>query len=364
MPRPQLKKRPDGRYVCYRDGKAFYGNTSLEAYKKRDQYDLEKSQGLSHKTPTVEEYAKQWLPAHKSQCTQRSYNAYSAIVDKINGSIGKKLIRDVTQTDIQQLLNTQAGMSKSSVHIFSITLRSIFRCALADRLIYSDPCIGAKDPSSESGTHRAITLEERNLVMSVEHKMRPAAMAMLYCGLRRGEALGLNASDIDIENRTLTVGRSIRWDSNQPIIAPPKTNAGNRTVPIPEILVPHLPKTGMLISTDGKPLTQCSFTRQWESWLRALSAAAGHPVEIRPHDLRHSCITMWYSAGIDALTCSQWAGHADIATTMRIYTHLTAEHEKEQKNTLINALTFAKDGQNDGQRQIYGQKKEPLCGLK
>ena len=53
-----------------------------------------------------------------------------------------------------------------------------------------------------------------------------------------------------------------------------------------------------------------------------------------PHWLRHTFIILMYLSGVDVLTAQQQAGHADISTTMQIYTHLDSVHKKKQINKL------------------------------
>ncbi len=59
---------------------------------------------------------------------------------------------------------------------------------------------------------------------------------------------------------------------------------------------------------------------------------------ITPHWLRHTFITMMYLAGIDVLTAKEQAGHADIQTTIIIYTHLDSQYKKKQISKLNDYL--------------------------
>jgi integrase len=73
---------------------------------------------------------------------------------------------------------------------------------------------------------------------------------------------------------------------------------------------------------------------------------AGTPITIdvfTPHQLRHTYATMLYSAGVDVLTAREQIGHADVQTTLGIYTHLSREHK--QKN-MAKLDDFLSDGRN------------------
>ena len=70
-----------------------------------------------------------------------------------------------------------------------------------------------------------------------EHRIVYGALTMLYCGLRRGELLALDWSDVDFENKVIHVTKSVIFNKNQPIIKGPKSKAGIRDVPIPDFLI-------------------------------------------------------------------------------------------------------------------------------
>lgn len=52
------------------------------------------------------------------------------------------------------------------------------------------------------------------------------------------------------------------------------------------------------------------------------------------HSLRHSYATMLYEIGVDAKTAQNWLGHADIKTTLNIYTHLSKKKSCEDAKLL------------------------------
>jgi len=62
---------------------------------------------------------------------------------------------------------------------------------------------------------------------------------------------------------------------------------------------------------------------------------------ITPHWLRHTFATMLYFAGVDVLTAKEQLGHADIQTTLRIYTHLDQQRKEKSMNKLNDYLKSA-----------------------
>ena len=69
-----------------------------------------------------------------------------------------------------------------------------------------------------------------------------------------------------------------------------------------------------------------------------------------PHQLRHTYITMLYLAGVDVLAAKEQAGHADIATTLGIYTHLDKQHKLRNLDKLNQFISD--DGCQMGVRKI------------
>lgn len=99
---------------------------------------------------------------------------------------------------------------------------------------------------------------------------------LYYCGLRRGEALGLRWEDFDFENDTIHVQRDIDFVGSTSHDGTLKTEAADRFVPIPadlrEMLLPlcGLPGVYLFHQDDGRPLSQSTFKRKWLSLIEDL----------------------------------------------------------------------------------------------
>ncbi len=333
------------------------GNTQSEAYAKRDAYKKQIEAGLRAEAAgvTVSLYAAQWMKTYKSNIGIRTQNEHIRELNTMIDLIGDKRLSDVVPSDIQNVYNQRAGKSASYIRHLSQTVDAMFQSAVADRLISHNPCLSVKPPKGKAGTHRAIDDWERQLILQSigNHRFAPAVMVMLYAGLRRGEALALNIDrDVDFQSMTITVRQAVRFENNDPLIVSPKTESGERTIPMLDILASILAEQHGLLakSANGHIMTETAFQCSWQSYISYLeqlqngdskrwygrrsgqgeSFLKQHPwqsVTIQPHDLRHSYCTMLYNSGIDLKTAQKWMGHADQTMTMRIYTHLTAERE-------------------------------------
>ena len=175
---------------------------------------------------------------------------------------------------------------------------------------------------------------------------------MMLSGLRRGEATALQWNDIDFENNKISVTKSYNFKDKE--FKTPK-NGKARVVSVPQILIDYLrtlPRTSFFVLTNakGRMMTDDSWKQLYKSYMHDMNLRYGFagnapnkysPIKIpmgitpfTPHELRHTFCTTMYEAGIDAVTAKEQMGHADIQTTLSIYTHLSSMHKENQVKKL------------------------------
>lgn len=155
-------------------------------------------------------------------------------------------------------------------------------------------------------------------------------------GIRRGELAGLEWKDIDFENKTMTIARSVQDIVGFGIITKePKTENSKRTISMPDKLIDYLKEyeawwlnrkhylgdrlgdTDRLFCTeDGRDICPGLF----RVWLQKILARAGLPI-VTLHSLRHTNITLLLNSGVDMKTVSVRAGHSKASTTSDFYSH-------------------------------------------
>lgn len=343
MPVKKPARRKDGRYACKYKGKFFYGSTPEEALAARKAFiKAEQSGQLLARELTVRDYALKWLPLYKSSVSEKCYNDYAKQIEALFPYIGHKLLSQVTVDDAAAVWQHYAGYSASTIKRARMLYIALFDTAIENDLCRKNPFKSkfTQPPRGSSGSHRALTDAEVDLILSTPHRFQLAVLVMLFAGLRRGEVLALSSDDIDLKHNIIHVNKAIRYDSNQPIFADPKTDAGTRDVPVFSQLRPFLLRHTGLIAPDtfGRPMSEVAFRNAWSSYLRALSIAAGHPVSIRPHDLRHTFCTMLVDAGVPLKQAMSWLGHADEKMILRVYDHVHATRTSasiQQVETLL-----------------------------
>lgn len=376
----KYKKRPDGRYatsfiVGYdTEGKpkrrTLYGRTIAELDKKVADFKSLQNKGIviGKDNMSVCDWSKTWLKLYK---VNKAYNTYVMYENAVNvhilPAIGNMPLTAVKKHNLQQLLNILIDKDKlRTAEIVRLTLRQIFGMALEQDYIYKDITKGLTLPKHKKAKKRALTEAEVALMQSaaLDEKERVFLDILYYTGLRRGEALALTVHDVDIVNKTLTVCKDLIFKGNIGEIKPsPKSNAGNRTVPLPaplcNLLSEYIPRIDgeylFTAATSNSIMSKSSFRRFWEGIMKKLETANnGQDVcidDITPHMLRHTYATNLYYAGIDIKTAQYLLGHSSVQMTMDIYTHLddskiiTSEHK-------LNAFFDAKNKTSDSQNIV------------
>ena len=156
-----------------------------------------------------------------------------------------------------------------------------------------------------------------------------------YCGLRLGELAGLRRSRVDLLRRQVHVGEIAVEVKGQLLFGPPKTRAGNRKVPLPRFVADEMavhldtygdadPDAFVFVGPDGGALRANGWrARQWRP---AIRAAGLEP--LRPHDLRHTAVSLWVAAGASPKQIAAWAGHTSVSVVLDRYGHLFPGHEE------------------------------------
>lgn len=292
------------------------------------------------RSTTVNVWAREWLETYlqKRVCT-KSFKTYKANLDlHILPHIGKMKINEIQNIHLQKVLNKQDGKSKSHVNHVKIAMTALFKDAKKNNIIKNNPALDLDMPEVYEGKRRPLTDNERAVLLTVceTHYAGLWALVMLYCGLRPSEAAALTRDKIDIVNEVLLIDKTISAGDNK--IKPPKTKAGIRTVPIPNVLLPRLQEAlknnpvGYLFSTaNGSALTGDRMCAWWNSIKREMDIAMGAEVyrnqiiksymakDLTAYCLRHTYCTDLERAGISLPTALPRMRHLRVFIINRIF---------------------------------------------
>lgn len=373
----KYKRRPDGRYgarvnLGNKQYKYVCANSPKELEEKIAQIKLRLGKGLdiAAERDTFGEWGDLWLEQKKLSVSAGTYGAYVGHYKKFEGLYNIPITK-IRLNDFQQIIfrlgSGEKPLSKKTLNGLKQTASQILQLAIDNRVIDYNCANAIVIPTSAKPAEkrRALTQEEQRWVRETPHRAQTAAMIMMYAGLRRGELLPLQWSDIDFESKTISVNKAVAYVNGKPQVKNcGKTDAAMRTVYIPDILIDYLKgikRNSLLVcpSTKGTIITEVGWKRLWESYLKELNfrygdfgsyvnlkvkskyQPGGLPMvipNITAHWLRHTFITNMYFAGISLLTAKEQAGHADIRTTSEIYTHLDDTYKKRDMQNLNDFL--------------------------
>ena len=260
---------------------------------------------------TVASWMKTWYEVYAEPRIRPNTKAYytNYIENHIIPGIGSVPLDKLTTIQIQRFYNTlqktgrvqrknfpplkDASLSPRVVRGVHTLLHNCLEQAVAERLILANPAQGCKLPQLEKKEMKILPQEKIGMYLAeAERRGLLAAFYLeLTTGLRRGELLALQWTDLDVENRTLAVTKQVNRINGELVVSPPKTRNSVRTLALPQQAVdllvaehqkhprnPYLfpsPKTGTMYDPDA-------FRRTHDKILKAIGAE-----HIRFHDLRH-----------------------------------------------------------------------------
>ena len=377
-----IRKRKDGRWegrivVGHRtDGlpiyRSVFAKTQRELMPRLNQL-KEYYAGMElneHSKITLAEWLNRWLNEFKAPMiratTADRYRRY--IENHINPQLGNKMLTSITPTSIQKIYNKLSisgrtkgrekygeGLSNSSVRSVHMLLHEAMDGAVKEGLIPFNPTEATTIPKSVK-TEKTVLLESQIeiFIKAIEDDeiWRDFFYTAIMTGMRQGEICGLKWLDLDEENGTLHIQRSVRTEKKKLIIGETKTSEGNRKIVLPlsvfEILKDRkknaisewiFPKSYY----PEHPVTPKSAYLQ----LKKILKKAELP-DIRFHDLRHTFATHAASNGIDPKTLAGILGHTKASFTLDRYTHVTTDMQKQASSIVGNYIT-----------DIFGKELKP-----
>ena len=279
-------------------------------------------------------------------------------------------VNQITCDDIQRLINQKAQeLSLSYIKKIYQFLNGLFKHLECTQAVATNPCMGVILPNEE---HVAVKRKEIEILSKEEierlyqfneevrnngnqfYKHLPAYIFLLNTGLRCGEALALEWSDIDFEGKKCQIVKNFTLvkqrdkDRNagkrQKLISETKSAAGRRTIPLNDKAMEalrqiqaynermHIETTHVISTETGERISERSLFRSLDYVLGAIGA---HHIGV--HGLRHTFASRMLMTGVDITVVSKLLGHRDIATTYNTYIHII-EEQKQQAMQMIPAI--------------------------
>lgn len=248
------------------------------------------------------------------------------------------------------------GLSPTSVGHVHRLLHKVLADALRKGLVVRNAAAAATPPKQVQPWehHNDVWTPEQMrafLAAVAEDRLFALWRLLVMTGCRRGEAVGLHWSDLDLDDGAWTVRRALVVVNGQPTEGTPKSGR-TRCISLDPATVaalrvhhraqaaerlawgPAYQDSGYVFANeDGTLLHPNTLTKRFA----ALAERVGLP-HIRLHDLRHSAITASLARGVPMLVVSERAGHASTAFTMNQYGHVTEAMGRDAATRLAEAV--------------------------
>jgi integrase len=348
---PKLKKRPDGRYLKQikdpSTGKklCFYGKTEREVNQKILEYSSKKKEGY-----TFQEVADKWWKVTLENIEIQTVKGYRRAMQCAIERFGKMHISEITPKDIDNYLHNMAqkGYAQKTVTNYRLIINLIYEYAVVEGFAQYNACASVKVPKGLKKTKRtsATQQEEETIRRTEDEWIYPKIV--LYTGMRKGEVLALQWQDIDFDQNLIHVAKSVGHAGNIPFIKLPKTEKGIRDIPLlqplKELLLkqPNREPSNFIISIDGtKPLAEHEYQRLYNKFRQETGITS------TAHQMRHSYATIAFEADVPPKAVQYILGHAQLSTTMDIYTDFRKKALESAAETLNKKMQSVKNQSND-----------------
>ncbi len=354
--------------------KTIYGKTQKEVKDKLEDYKKElllNTYNVDYDNITLADYYYYtWLMDKKPSYKATSFKDYETIYRLyIKGRpIGKARLKKLSQTDLKRQYRDLIGegITPQTIHRINTKLKVCLNAAIREEIIIKNPCSLVELPKiTKTKKREVLTVEEQTRFIDAiqGHKLELLYIVALATGMRLGEILGLKWKYIDFTNNTIevynTIQRTFVFDDNmkkklKTIEQTPKTENGTRVIPLPVSLIPKLKehrkrqlenklKYGQsynisdYIFTDemGRIIDNKKPNRNLQSILKTLGI---EPIKF--HGLRKTYATRLFENGVPPKTVQTLLGHADIQTTLNIYTEVMDTEKQKAVDTLNNIFNF------------------------
>jgi integrase len=310
-----------------------------------------------------------WLATYKPKVADTTFNKTNRFM--INHVLTTDWFKDsyvdeITPTILQQFVNKLSTV----VHDYNKNLmpfkRTLEQCVVMDLIEISpfDKIIKPKAKPSPIFTDRLdfYTVEQLNQFMSSakqlygtdDNRIYTLFRMLAFTGMRRGELLALEWSDVDYKNNLIHITKNLVTSAGvKDVIHPPKTKAGKRDVKVDSntlailrhwqaiqaklTLANGLQSTGIVFTNDD--LKGYQNVNKLRLWLIRIAEQAGLP-RIKVHGFRHTYATLAIQAGMNIKQLQYQLGHDDVQTTLSVYSGLTESDKAKTADVFTSLVNF------------------------
>lgn len=381
-------QRADGTYDyrwTSRNGKRYsiYAKTLEELRRKEEQVMRDKSDGIKVEAQnvTINDVFDLWCDLKRGLKDNTFQNYKYMYTQFVQPDFGKSRIARLKKSDVKRFYNMLAderGLKVATIDNIHTVLHQVLDMAVDDNYIRHNPSSNVLKELKQSHNfdtekRKALTVEEQKLFLTFLKNSRqynhwyPIFALMLGSGLRVGEATGLRWCDVDLEAKEIDVNHTLVYYNHAQNgcyfgVNTPKTKAGNRTVPMLDLVRDALLQEKerqtfneleckvtvdaytdfIFINRFGNVQHQGTLNKALRRIIRDCNdevlAKDENATVLLPrfscHNLRHTFTTRLIEAGVNPKVVQDTLGHKDISTTLGIYASVTNDFKKSAYDTM------------------------------
>ncbi|HJV45854.1 MAG TPA: tyrosine-type recombinase/integrase [Bacillota bacterium] len=322
------------------------------------QKEVQDNKYVSPNQETLGGFMKHWLEhERKMQCDSTThYNNTLYYKNQIAPRMGSIKIQDLSPFLCQKFIHDmhEDGYAYNTIDRVASLIKLALDRAVVYKLIKENHMRKVCMPKNERMEMKVWNTDQVNTFLNFTKNRRffPVYALALLTGMRQGEILGLRWKDIDFEKKTIAI-RQILTHYGKNLKKGAKTKAGERTISIPDALIPILKqhrksflelkmKLGNQFEdldlvifnlSNGKTVYPSNLTK---NYLKDVERS-GLP-RIRFHDLRHTHATILIEQGVNPKVIQERLGHKKIHVTLDTYSHVLPSMQQEAADKLDNVI--------------------------
>lgn len=289
--------------------------TSSEAVKALDDVNASKI-SPERQTYTLADVYDRWSELHYPKITVKAQQSYANAYRKA-AALHDRRIAELKTEDYQRILSQmmEAGASRSLCEKERQLFSQLCQYAINQDIIHTNYSTALVLPEASAPKTRVLSADEVQAIRTMTGDARLGetariALTLIYTGMRLNELLTARRENVHADEGYLIGGE--------------KTEAGrDRAIPIHPDIMPYILQwldgndTPYLIpSKYGLPRDHNNVRKSFNSLMRKLGIEG-----VTPHTCRHTAATKFAATGLPPEVTKQILGHADITTTLNIYTH-------------------------------------------
>lgn len=312
---------------------------------------------------TVAEHLKNWLEGYvKTNCSQRTLDGYQSIIEThLIPALGQVQLKHLNPQAIQSYYGKACErLSARTVHHHHRVLSQSLKYAVRQGYLGRNPADMVDPPSPRKKVMRTLTPAEVEILFenAQDNYYYPVVYTAVSTGLRQAELLGLRWRDIDLDMLSISVSQVLYKRRGVCQFKEPKTSHSRRRVSMTpklalflreykaerEALYRQLGKELTLddlvfTSVEGRPIDPCVLTHAFTRMVRKANLNG-----VRFHDLRHTFASLMLLRGAKPKVISEALGHASVAFTMDVYSHIIEGMQSDAMALLDEVLPAGVNG--------------------